>query len=95
MNWEHCWQELQNFFNEEWVSDRLCPGLILGGEHVTHIWVLLFNGKRFFEIHLSRLVLPENCALTHFLKINILGLMEHSVLLLPVPKNTNYALLSY
>lgn len=95
MNQEHSQQDPQNFFNEERVSDRLHPGLIPGVEHVTHSWVLFFNGKRLFEIHLSLLVLPENCALTHFLKINILDLMERSVLSLPVPKNSNYALLSY
>lgn len=95
MNQEHSRQDPQNFFNEERVSDRPHPGLILGAEHVTHSWVLFFNGKRLFEIHLCLLVLPENCALTHFLKINILDLMERSVLSLPVPKNSNYALLSY
>lgn len=95
MNQEHSQQDPQNFFNEERVSDRQHPELILGAEHVTHSWVLFSNGKMLFEIHLCLLVLPENCALTHFLKINILDLMERSVLSLPVPKNSNYALLSY
>ena len=95
MNQGRSQQDPQNFFNEERVSDKRHPGLISGAEHVTHSWVLFFYGKRLFEIHLSLLVPPENFALTHFLKINILYLMEHSVLSLPVPKNSNYALFSY
>lgn len=34
MNHEHSQQDPQNFFNEEWVSDRLHPVLIPGAEHV-------------------------------------------------------------
>lgn len=65
MNQGHSQQDPQDFFNAEQVSDRLHSGCILGAEHVTHSWVLYCNCKRLFEIHLSLLVLPENCALIH------------------------------
>lgn len=66
MNQGHSQQDPQNVFYAEQVSDRLPFGWILGAEHVTHSWVLYCNCKRLFEIHLSLLLLPENCALIHF-----------------------------